>query len=174
MGSPPKKKRSCAASAQRGESPKRGARDTKKSGNVLRQGGGPPSARVTYTFIEAQKTNHRISRRCKVLRVSKSGFYGWRGRAPSARAQADALLTEKIVCIHTDSRECCGLKANCPWRRGKPNRAREFYEGKLGLRVSIDSADNVQYRCAERIACWTSTSPLSTQASPQRPWLAGA
>jgi catechol 2,3-dioxygenase-like lactoylglutathione lyase family enzyme len=29
------------------------------------------------------------------------------------------------------------------------DRAREFYEGKLGLRVSIDSADNVQYRCAD-------------------------
>jgi catechol 2,3-dioxygenase-like lactoylglutathione lyase family enzyme len=29
------------------------------------------------------------------------------------------------------------------------DRAREFYEGKLGLSVSIDSADNVQYRCAE-------------------------
>jgi len=30
------------------------------------------------------------------------------GRAPSARAQADALLTEKIVRIHTDSRETYG------------------------------------------------------------------
>jgi catechol 2,3-dioxygenase-like lactoylglutathione lyase family enzyme len=29
------------------------------------------------------------------------------------------------------------------------DRARTFYEGKLGLRVSIDSPDNVQYRCAE-------------------------
>jgi len=28
-------------------------------------------------------------------------------------------------------------------------RAREFYEGKLGLRVSIDSGDNVAYACAE-------------------------
>jgi catechol 2,3-dioxygenase-like lactoylglutathione lyase family enzyme len=28
-------------------------------------------------------------------------------------------------------------------------RAREFYEGKLGLSVSIDSLNNVQYRCAE-------------------------
>ena len=27
-------------------------------------------------------------------------------------------------------------------------RARAFYEGKLGLEVSIDSGDNVQYRCA--------------------------
>ena len=29
------------------------------------------------------------------------------------------------------------------------DRAREFYEGKLVLSVSIDSGDNVQYRCAE-------------------------
>jgi catechol 2,3-dioxygenase-like lactoylglutathione lyase family enzyme len=29
------------------------------------------------------------------------------------------------------------------------DRAREFYEGKLGLSVSIDSGDNVQYQCAE-------------------------
>ena len=28
-------------------------------------------------------------------------------------------------------------------------KARAFYEGKLGLEVSIDSGDNVQYRCAE-------------------------
>jgi putative transposase len=63
---------------------------------------------VIYTFIEAQKKIHRISRMCRVLRVSKSGFYGWRGRAPSARDQADALLMETIVRIHTDSRETYG------------------------------------------------------------------
>ena len=29
------------------------------------------------------------------------------------------------------------------------DRAREFYEGKLGLSVGIDSGDNLQYRCAK-------------------------
>ena len=29
------------------------------------------------------------------------------------------------------------------------DRARDFYEGKLGLSVNIDSGDNVQYGCAE-------------------------
>lgn len=42
------------------------------------------------------------------MKVSKSGFYGWRGRAPSARARADALLSEKIARIHADSRETYG------------------------------------------------------------------
>ena len=45
---------------------------------------------------------------CRTLKVSKSGFYGWKDRAPSARAQADALLSEKIVHIHRDSRETYG------------------------------------------------------------------
>lgn len=63
---------------------------------------------MIYTFIEAQKTNHRIGRMCRTLKVSKSGFYGWRDRAPSAWAQADVLLTEKIVRIHRDSRETYG------------------------------------------------------------------
>jgi putative transposase len=63
---------------------------------------------VIYAFIEAQKANHRINRMCKVLKVSKSGFYGWRDRVPSARARADAVLSERIARIHRDSRETYG------------------------------------------------------------------
>ena len=63
---------------------------------------------MIYAFIEANKANHRISRMCRILKVSKSGFYGWRDREPCARAQADALLSEKITRIHTDSRETYG------------------------------------------------------------------
>jgi putative transposase len=57
---------------------------------------------VIYAFVEAQKATHRVSAMCRALKVSKSGFYGWRGRVPSARAQADALLSEKIARIHTE------------------------------------------------------------------------
>jgi putative transposase len=63
---------------------------------------------VIYTFIEAQKANHRVRVMCRVLKVSKSGFYGWRDRAPSARSREDALLSEKIVRIHRDSTETYG------------------------------------------------------------------
>jgi putative transposase len=63
---------------------------------------------VIYAFIQAQKANHRVSVMCRVLRVSKSGFYDWRDRAPSARARADASLLEKIVRIHRESRQTYG------------------------------------------------------------------
>jgi putative transposase len=38
---------------------------------------------------------------CRVLAVSSSGYYEWRGRAPSSRAVADAALSRQIVEIHT-------------------------------------------------------------------------
>jgi putative transposase len=45
---------------------------------------------------------------CRLLGVSTSGFYEWRGRTPSARAQADAELTVSIAEIHRISRGTYG------------------------------------------------------------------
>ena len=39
------------------------------------------------------------------------------------------------------------------------DRTREFYEGKLGLSVGIDSGDNVQYRCADGTVFYVYLSP---------------
>jgi putative transposase len=45
---------------------------------------------------------------CRVLDVSTSGYYAWHNRAPSKRAQKDAMLTEKIREIHAGSRGTYG------------------------------------------------------------------
>jgi len=37
---------------------------------------------------------------CAQLGVSTAGYYAWRGRAPSARATADAALTVEIKAAH--------------------------------------------------------------------------
>lgn len=49
--------------------------------------------------------NKRMSVRagCRVLGVSPSGYYDWHGRAPSARATANAVLTETIREVHKAS-----------------------------------------------------------------------
>lgn len=47
---------------------------------------------------------------CRVLRVSRSGFYAWKNRPPSKRARADEELTVTIVRIHWDSRTSYGAR----------------------------------------------------------------
>ena len=58
--------------------------------------------------MEAEKANHRVSAMCRTLKVSKSGYYGWRERPPSQRTKADAVLSEQIERIHQQSRGTYG------------------------------------------------------------------
>jgi putative transposase len=45
---------------------------------------------------------------CRVLGISASGFYEWRGRGPSARQRSDEQLTATITQIHERSRGSYG------------------------------------------------------------------
>lgn len=45
---------------------------------------------------------------CRLYEVSWSGYYAWRDRAPSARAQRDVQLLGKIQQTHAVSRETYG------------------------------------------------------------------
>jgi transposase InsO family protein len=45
---------------------------------------------------------------CSVLRVSRSGYYAWLCRKPSARAQRRSTLTEEIRRVHARSRAIYG------------------------------------------------------------------
>ena len=45
---------------------------------------------------------------CRVLAVSRSGYYDWLGRPVSVRSQENALLLKHIEQVHADSRETYG------------------------------------------------------------------
>ena len=47
---------------------------------------------------------------CRVLGVSRSGFHAWEQRPPSARALADAALTERIRGMYARSRDSYGAR----------------------------------------------------------------
>jgi transposase InsO family protein len=61
-----------------------------------------------YRFIAEEKAQYSVAQLCRVLEVAPSGFYAWRHRQPSRRAQANALLTEQIRAIHEQSRATYG------------------------------------------------------------------
>ncbi len=45
---------------------------------------------------------------CRVLKVSRTGYYDWASRRPSARSQADAALEDTIAMVHAQSRGTYG------------------------------------------------------------------
>jgi putative transposase len=51
----------------------------------------------------------KVHTMCRVLGVSTSGYYAWRDRAPSDRALANAVLTERIRAVHAESHETYGM-----------------------------------------------------------------
>ncbi len=61
-----------------------------------------------FVLIEAEKAPHSIPTLCRLLGVSRSGYYAWRRRPPSERARFDAVLLEKIGTIHRNSRATYG------------------------------------------------------------------
>ena len=58
--------------------------------------------------MSANQGRFRVATMARVLGVSPSGYYAWRQRPPSARAQADAELTDRVRAIHARSRSTYG------------------------------------------------------------------
>ena len=93
----------------------------------------------------------RVAVACRMLKTSTSGYYDWRGRAPSLRAVADDALTKQIQEIHTMSRGTYGvprihaeLRLGCGVRCGRKRIARLMQaSGLQGIYVR-----RKQRRCA--------------------------
>jgi putative transposase len=59
---------------------------------------------VTFGFIQAEKATYPIRLLCRVFDVSSSGYYAWRSRPESPRAQTDRRLRHVIRVAHAESR----------------------------------------------------------------------
>jgi len=55
---------------------------------------------VKFRAIEALAGRYPVAPMCRLLRVSRSGFYSWQQRPPSAREMANRRLSKEIRTIH--------------------------------------------------------------------------
>lgn len=67
----------------------------KKSNNLLRSG--VYAKKVVFDFIDSEKSNHGIALLCKVLKVSRSGYYAHMNRGISNHDITDELLKSEIM-----------------------------------------------------------------------------
>jgi len=62
----------------------------------------------TFEFIDVEKADFPITMLCRVLDVSRSGYYRWRSAPPSERSTTDAKLKPMIAAIFAENRETYG------------------------------------------------------------------
>ncbi len=58
--------------------------------------------------MKANQATHPVGVMCRLLKISRSGYYAWLERPMSARARKDLWLTGKIEAIHRRSRGVYG------------------------------------------------------------------
>ena len=61
-----------------------------------------------YQRIQAMEADHPLSELCRALGVSRSGYYAWRERAPSARQEANARLLAEMQTLRQGEEACYG------------------------------------------------------------------
>jgi len=65
---------------------------------------------VRFAAINAEKAQHAVTTLCRVLGVTRSGYYAWLRRGKSARERRNDELSDRILAIHKKSRGTYG----CP------------------------------------------------------------
>jgi putative transposase len=57
---------------------------------------------VTFAWIEERRAEWPVTQMCRVLEVSRAGFYAWRSREPSKTETRREELTEQVTQIHAE------------------------------------------------------------------------
>ena len=65
---------------------------------------------MRYRFIQSQAGQHPINVLCRVLAVSRAGYYAWRKRPPSQRTMANERLKEALWGVYDRSRQTYGYR----------------------------------------------------------------
>jgi len=63
---------------------------------------------MKYQFIDTYRSEFAVERMCRVLKVSKSGYYAWRVRPQSNRARANEKLDHHIKTIYRKNKGMYG------------------------------------------------------------------
>jgi putative transposase len=63
---------------------------------------------MKYQFVAAYPAEHRLTRLCQTLGVSRSGYYAWRRRPASPRTLANARLVRQMQQLHRQTKERYG------------------------------------------------------------------
>ena len=114
---------------------------------------------------------------CRVLGVSASGYYAWRKRPPSQRAQASEALSRRIAAIHADSRQTYGARRVHAELKAQGVRVSRQRVARLMRALGLQGVTRRRRRCTTRRDGSAAVAPDRVQrcfeaTEPNRLWVA--
>jgi putative transposase len=101
---------------------------------------------VKYAFIEQTSGSHSVSALCRVLGVSRSGYYEWAKREPSAREQADHSLLQAIRQVHQQHKGAYGALKTWRYLRAQGVCAGKHRVARLRSQAGIEAKRKQRFR----------------------------
>ncbi len=63
---------------------------------------------MKFSFVHAEKACFPVAVRCRILGISRQGYYAFAAREPSRRERSDAVLQQRVREVHAQSRGTYG------------------------------------------------------------------
>lgn len=131
-----------------------------------------------FRFVEAEAAQFPVSLLCRVVGVSRQGFYAWKRRPPSARELLDRTLAERIREIYLETEEIYGApRIYSELRLGDGIAVGKKRVARLMRRLGIRGADGKQggprttVRDSKRPAAPDLVDRGFARAEPNRLWV---
>ena len=101
---------------------------------------------MKYAFVRAHDQEFRIRSLCRVLAVSRSGYYAWRDRPLSRRSQANRQLVSEIRRVHEAARGVYGALKTWQQLRTQGICCGKHRVARLGRRHGIEAARRRRFK----------------------------
>jgi len=102
--------------------------------------------------VRANQARYPVQVMCRVLEVSRAGYYGWLKREPSERARRDSELTKRIEAIHGRSRRTYGRPRIHAELKEEGERVGAKRVGRLMQAAGLEGASRRRGTCTTRRA----------------------
>jgi putative transposase len=102
---------------------------------------------VRFAFIETEKASFSVALMCRVLKVSRAGFYAWRSRPAATRTRQDHALAAEVAAIYTSNRGCYGSPRVQVELRERGHRVGRKRVARLMRQQGFSARHKRRYRC---------------------------
>jgi putative transposase len=135
---------------------------------------------MRFVFIRAHERIFHVTTMCRVLEVSRAGFYKWRAQPLSQRVKADGVLAARIRALHTGRRRAYGSPRVHRELRDQGVRCGEKRVARVMRLAGIRAVPPKPYRVTTRSSDRQPVAPnhlarrfnVSTQDGPNAAWVA--